>query len=199
MDATKISTNFAYLKRIVTKDDVVILNPIICDCSKAFNEIVLRTMGIVQKKYSAFAPCVPCHLFFHMFRMPILKHFKITNLISGERVQHSKRIKLNQTREILEFFQSKLESLGINLIQPLMEIVDNQDIENIILESKANYEKLNGTEFNHKIIPDECIFSRSSDDEHGNPVFEPSQILIELQEFYYPKMYSFLKDDLNLD
>jgi len=134
-----------------------------------------------------------------MFRLPILKHFKITNLISGERVQHSKRIKLNQTREILEFFQSKLESLGINLIQPLMEIVDNQDIENIILESKANYEKLNGTEFNHKIIPDECIFSRSADDEHGNPVFEPSQILIELQEFYYPKMYSFLKDDLNLD
>ena len=46
-DATKISTNFAYLKRIVTKDDVVILNPIICDCSKAFNEIILRTMGIV--------------------------------------------------------------------------------------------------------------------------------------------------------
>lgn len=80
-----------------------------------------------------------------------------------------------------------------------MEIVDNRDVENIILESKANYEKLNGTEFNHKIIPDECIFSRSSDDEHGNPVFEPSQILIELQEFYYPKMYSFLKDDLNLD
>jgi hypothetical protein len=198
-DAPMVLSNFEYLKKLVTRKDVVLLNPIIYDCSKPFNELILRTMGIVQKKYSAFTPCVPCHLFLHLFRIPILKHFEISNLITGERIQHNNRIKLNQTPEILEFYQSKIKSLGINLIQPLKNLTENRSIDDLIVESKSDFDKLHNIEFKHEIIPDECIFSKNSEDDQGKPVFNSSQFLNQLQEFYYPKMYSFLDKDLNVD
>jgi hypothetical protein len=193
----KIKSNYSYLKSLASTDNIRFLNPVVLDASIPFNKIILRTMGMVQQKYTAFTPCVPCHLYLHLFRIPILKHYSIEKLITGERIRHNHRIKLNQLPEILGFYQTKVKELGIQLIQPLKNVIENQLIDEIINEFKMSYFLKNATDFKHEIIQDECIFSKNSEDENGNPVFNQSTFLRQLEEFYFPKIQHYLGQILN--
>ncbi len=166
--------NFDFIKK--NKEILGIKNTyfIYLDIKTLFDQLIMRNMAIVQKYFQYWSPCPPCHLLFHMIRIPIAKNYKITNFITGERKAHDEKIKINQTSKILSLYKDILEKEGINLIQPLKDISNDQEILNKL-----------GSNWN---APEsfKCSCSSNYYDEDGIIPFEYENIKDSIEKFYYP-------------
>ncbi len=151
------STNFLYL-----------------DVSNLFDRLIIRNTAIVQKYFGYYSPCPPCHLFFHMMRIPIANYYGITKIITGERELHGNRKKLNQISEVLSLFKELLQKEGIELIQPIRKIRTDEKIFDILGDSWKSAE------------PFKCSFSKNYYDESGEIPFEIQKILKSVRNFYFP-------------
>lgn len=145
------------------------------DIGYLFEYLIIKNMAIIQKYFGYFNPCPACHLLFHMIRIPIAKYYDIHSIITGEREYHGIIQKLNQLPEFLDIFKVMLEKNGINLIQPLRNITQDDKIYNLL-----------GNNWNFDIESSKCIFSKSYYDENGEIPFILEKILLSLETFYYP-------------
>jgi hypothetical protein len=144
------------------------------DVRNLFDQLIIRPMAIIQKNFHYYSPCPACHLFFHMMRIPVARKLKIKTFITGERNYHGERKKLNQLPEVLSLYKSLLKKEGIELVQPLKDIKQDNEIFDI-LGSKWISAK-----------PFKCSFSRNYYDENGDISFNLQNILRAISQFYYP-------------
>ncbi len=144
------------------------------DVAFLFDQLILRTMATVQKHFGLFSPCPPCHLFFHMMRIPIARHYGITQFISGERETHGTRLKFNQLPGILTLLQDLLAQEGITLVQSIRSISDDEKIFALLGSSWQSAD------------PYRCSLSGNYYDEQGKIPFHETAMIWALREFYYP-------------
>ncbi|MHA1719678.1 MAG: hypothetical protein ACTSXK_09160 [Promethearchaeota archaeon] len=144
------------------------------DVANLYDKLILQTMAVVQKHYGLFSPCPPCHLFFHMMRLPIARYYNISRYITGERKTHGSRLKFNQLPEILRLFEELLLQEGIELIQSIKDIKSDQKIYDILGSSWKSAD------------PFKCAFSGNYYDENGEIPFKIKNIIRALKNFYYP-------------
>ena len=166
--------HFEYAKELISQKNFETINFLYLDVSNLFDRLIIRNMAIVQKYFGYYSPCPPCHLFFHMMRTPIADYFGIKKIITGERELHGDRKKLNQIPEVLSLFKEMLEKEGIELIQPIRKIKNDEDIYKILGKSWKSAE------------PFKCSFSQNYYDESGEIPFEIKKILKSLKDFYFP-------------
>jgi hypothetical protein len=171
--------HFEYAKDLISHRDIDSTNFLYLDVSNLFDRLIIRNMAIVQKYFGYYSPCPPCHLFFHMMRIPIAKYYGIRKIISGERELHGDRKKLNQIPEVLSLFKDLLEKEGIELIQPIRKIRNDEKIFEILGHSWRSAK------------PFKCSFSKNYYDESGEIPFKIQKILKSLESFYYP-LFSFV-------
>lgn len=93
-----------------------------------------RLMRELIGRFGSHSPCLGCHLYMHLVRVPLAWHIGAKTIISGERVSHDGKIKINQTKQALDLYQQIMSFAGIDLIMPVREISDGKDIKKIILE-----------------------------------------------------------------
>lgn len=144
------------------------------DVSNLFNSVIIRPMAIIQKHFHHYSPCPPCHLFFHMIRIPILDHLGIDILVSGERSAHENKLKLNQIPEVLDLFARFLSEHGKILCQPLKNVSQDEAIFEFLGDSWQNAQ------------PYKCIFSGNYFDENNQIFHDIPELLKALKEFYFP-------------
>ena len=144
------------------------------DVADLFQWTIVQPMGIIQKHFSQYSPCPPCHLFFHMMRIPLVKHLGVTRIITGERAAHDAGLKLNQLPEILDLFNTLIQKQGITLEQPLKNIHEDEKIFTLLGKDWKSVE------------PFRCIFSKNYLDEDGQVHFDIPNLIKTLQKFYYP-------------
>ena len=97
------------------------------------------------------APCVGCHFYLHLIRSMIAAKLGIKRVISGDREKHGQKIKLNQTKGVLDSLISKSEAkYGINLEFQLRGIQDDQEIWRILRNFNLTGENIQDTT---------CLFS----------------------------------------
>ncbi|TFH26709.1 MAG: hypothetical protein E4G98_06805 [Promethearchaeota archaeon] len=144
------------------------------DVADLFDWTIVQPMGIIQKHFSQYSPCPPCHLFFHMMRIPLVKHLGATQILTGERAAHDAGLKLNQLPEILGLFTSMMQKQGISLKQPIKNINDDSKIFALL-----------GREWK-SVEPFRCIFSKNYLDENGQLHFNVPNLTKTLSIFYYP-------------
>ena len=166
--------HFEYGKELISKQNFDSTNFLYLDVSNLFDRLIIRNMAIIQKYFGYYSPCPPCHLFFHLMRIPIAKYYGITKIITGERELHGKHKKLNQIPEVLSLFKELLEKEGIELIQPIRKIRNDEKIFEILGYSWKSAE------------PFKCSFSKNYYDESGEIPFEIQKILKSLESFYFP-------------
>jgi len=166
--------HFESAKELISQRDFNSTNFLYLDVSNLFNRLIIRNMAIVQKYFGYYSPCPPCHLFFHMMRIPIAKYYGITRIITGERELHGDRKKFNQIPEVLSLFKELLDKEGIELIQPIRKIKNDEKIFEILGTSWKSAE------------PFKCSFSKNYYDESGEIPFEINKILKTLKDFYFP-------------
>jgi hypothetical protein len=83
-------------------------------------------------RYVFYTPCVGCHLYLHSVRIPLALSLQNVPIITGEREQHNGDIKINQTSEVLDFYQRLAEFFNIELLMPLRHIREGKQIEEIL-------------------------------------------------------------------
>ena len=166
--------HFKSFKDLILQEKIDSTNFLYLDVSNLFDRLIIRNMAIVQKYFGYYSPCPPCHLFFHMMRIPIANYYGITKIISGEREFHGDRKKINQIPEVLSLFKELLEKEGIELIQPIRKIRNDDEIFEILSSSWKSAK------------PFKCSFSKNYYDETGEIPFEIQKILNSLKGFYFP-------------
>jgi len=126
------------------------------------------------EKFGFYTPCIGCHAYFHLLRMPMAK--KIGNcIISGEREGHQGRIKLNQLPECLDTYERILAHFDVDLLHPVRKIHKNEEIENLI-----------GWDWDEGAQHPECVFSGNYRNLDGDVKYDPEQLSLYLETFLYP-------------
>ena len=90
-----------------------------------------RFVDYILKKYEFYTPCMGCHAYFHLLRIPIA--IKVSNrIIAGERESHDGRIKLNQIAECLDAYERIAKDLGTELMMPIRYMEDGDEVKKLI-------------------------------------------------------------------
>lgn len=93
-----------------------------------------RAMSRLAERFGFCTPCIGCHLYVHMVRVPLARRLKVKRLISGERESHDGRVKINQTAEALDAYREVLAVAKIELELPIRDVVLGKEIERIVGE-----------------------------------------------------------------
>lgn len=164
LETIEFLKNFLYKYYIKFENTKVIHN------EKLWNILNARYQYLINKRFGFFTPCIMCHFYAHLIRIPIYIKYKAVGLITGERVFHDGKIKLNQHPNTLKCFYDLFNKYGIQLILPNYNIRDTKEI--------------------NKIIKDEYIITHANDIKcvlSGNLMGFPNQ-----QRFYLSRLDNFL-------
>lgn len=105
---------------------------------KLWNLLCAKYQYLINKKYGFYTPCIACHLFTHLLRLPLLRSLNADGIITGERHSHQGKLKANQHPLTISCFDDIFEENKVKIIRPLVHINDtdlvNRQIgdENII-------------------------------------------------------------------
>jgi len=70
-------------------------------------------------------------MYFHLLRVPLARRLG-GKIISGERVSHGGKIKLNQLKSSLDTYAKVLEKLDVELLFPIRDIVEGDAIKDLL-------------------------------------------------------------------
>ena len=90
-----------------------------------------RLMGILADRFTYMTPCIGCHLYFHLTKLPFALALS-RRIISGERESHDGRIKVNQLGPCLETYCRVIEACGGQLLMPIRHTEDGDQVEKLI-------------------------------------------------------------------
>lgn len=121
------------VSRLTKRLPQVTVHPLLVVGSPGFwHAINGRFISELFDVFGHYSPCTGCHLYLHSVRVPLARMLNNTPIIGGERRSHSGRIKVNQIDEAIECYKEVVESFGIHLDEPLVEIEDNNMVEKIL-------------------------------------------------------------------
>ncbi|MCL4078281.1 hypothetical protein MX659_01475 [Coriobacteriia bacterium Es71-Z0120] len=83
-------------------------------------------MAEVLARYGVCSPCLACHLYLHLLRVPLAWSHGNAPVISGERDTHDGRIKLSQTAASIDAATRVLSYAGVPLLSPLRSMSGEQ-------------------------------------------------------------------------
>jgi hypothetical protein len=133
-----------------------------------------RYLALIIKKYEYYSPCIGCHLYFHLLRMPLaLKLGK--KIISGERENHDGKIKVNQLSACLTMYQKILSHFDVALLMPLRNVEKGSEIE-----------KLLGWDWQEGTDHPDCAYKGNYRAINGQAVYEQEQVENFLNNYLYP-------------
>ena len=138
-DWNSINFNIKVLKNVIDQNHGKdIYNPIIIYDLKLWNLLNARYTSKIVDKFGFYTPCIGCHLYVHILRVLIAEKLGITNIISGERISHGGKQKINQLEYVLDTYKKLLEKFDINLYMPLKYYNSNNEIQNIVGQGWSN-------------------------------------------------------------
>ncbi len=73
----------------------------------------------VAGRFAISSPCLACHLYMHLCRIPLARALGGVPVIAGERETHDGRVKLSQTARSIDICIEALAVAGVELLEPL--------------------------------------------------------------------------------
>ncbi|MDH4139105.1 MAG: hypothetical protein OEV43_00870 [Coriobacteriia bacterium] len=90
-----------------------------------------RYATVISDRFGVCSPCLACHLYMHLLRVPVSWEMGGAPVIAGERDTHDERVKLSQTPESIDASVRVLAYGDVELLQPIRES-SSEDIEGIL-------------------------------------------------------------------
>jgi hypothetical protein len=87
-----------------------------------------KPAGRLVELFGAWLPCVGCHLYLHLMRIPIARQTGADIVVSGERVRHGQRTKANQRADTLRAYAHVLAHAGLDLQFPVEAVTEASGI-----------------------------------------------------------------------
>jgi hypothetical protein len=100
-------------------DDCEVLDPIALTDPALWAAMNARYAAVVSSRYGTCSPCLACHLYLHLLRVPVSWDSGNAPVIAGERDSHDGRIKLSQLPSGIDGSVRVLAHAGVELIEPI--------------------------------------------------------------------------------
>lgn len=91
-----------------------------------------RFANVISERHRIFSPCLACHLYMHLARLPIAHAVGDAPIIAGERDTHDGRMKLSQTPVGIDACVRVLARGGVELLEPIRRVRDDDAIAELV-------------------------------------------------------------------
>lgn len=112
--------------RTLIGDRAVVHDPIVLSDPALWSAMNSRFSAEVQRRFGLCSPCLACHLYLHLLRVPLAWSNENAPVVAGERDTHDGRIKLSQTPEGIDAATRVLRYAGLELLQPIRHLSGEQ-------------------------------------------------------------------------
>ncbi|MDI6891736.1 MAG: hypothetical protein QMD08_01895 [Actinomycetota bacterium] len=141
-----------------------------------------RFLSVLLEKFGFYSPCLGCHLYMHLVRVPLAKKLDCTKIVGGEREAHEGRLKINQVPMALDAYIEVLSCAGIELILPIRKIDSNEKIKAIV-----------GPDWEQGERQLKCVFSGNYRTLDGSIAYDEDALRRYFDEFAIPAGKEILK------
>jgi hypothetical protein len=173
-DVDALLANVERLRRLVGPLGVEVLEPVVLGSPLWWRATIGRVNTALSRLYGPWHICVGCHMYLHALRAPLAWETGALRQVSGERLYHKGRVKVNQTRPAVEAYRGVLARFGISLELPLLELDDEESIHSLV----GGWEEGEGQ-------PD-CVLSGNYRELDGRISCDESGILAYLDDYLVP-------------
>ncbi|MEA5076129.1 MAG: hypothetical protein VB139_07260 [Coriobacteriia bacterium] len=108
--------------RTLIGDRVIVHDPVALSDPALWSAMNARSGAEVQRRFGLCSPCLACHLYLHLLRVPLAWSNDDVPVIAGERDTHDGRIKLSQMPEGIDAATRVLRYAGVELLQPIRRL-----------------------------------------------------------------------------
>jgi hypothetical protein len=110
---------FFELLRALLDEHVTVLEPIRIGSPRLWRALNGRPATVISRRFGVSSPCLACHLYVHIARVPLSWALGGVPVVTGERDTHDGRIKLSQTTASIDAEKRVFEAAGIELLTPV--------------------------------------------------------------------------------
>jgi hypothetical protein len=132
-----------------------------------------RFAAEITTRWRLYSPCLACHLYVHIARIPLARSLGNAPVITGERDTHDGRIKLSQTASSIDAETRVMARAGVELLTPVRSATA-ADIEDLVGEWREGEDRLR------------CVHSGNYVRADGSVEFDASDYESYLREFFEP-------------
>ncbi len=131
-DFSHIEDNVAWLEKELPARGAELTGGLIRSSDPSLWRALNSSARIFIARFGSYLPCVGCHLYLHLMRIPIALKVGASIVISGERERHGDRTKANQTTAALDAYESLLAAVGLRLELPLRHMSDPAAVTSLL-------------------------------------------------------------------
>ncbi len=93
-----------------------------------------RFASVLAQRFGQWLPCVGCHLYLHLMRVPVAERTGSRVVVTGERERHDARTKANQDAAVLDAYQEVLARAGVSLEMSVRHVATRDALFGILGE-----------------------------------------------------------------
>ncbi|WP_214079161.1 hypothetical protein [Mesotoga sp.] len=178
-----LQENVEILKQILhsTRPTLTVLDTIYISADSLWWLLNGRFVAELIRKFGFYSPCPGCHLLLHSLRSALASTLKIKHVISGERIFHGSRQKINQLPLSLQYYQLLMSWMEVRHLLPIKDVINDCDIENILGRKTSCFGQKR------------CVFSSNYYTEDGRIIVDSDALDRYFSEFALPFMKRILK------
>lgn len=132
-----------------------------------------RFASDLQEVFGINSPCLACHLYLHIARVPLARAIHSTIIITGERDTHDGRIKLSQTIDSIDAEVRVVARAGIELLAPV-RTAPSSEVSQLVPGWREGEKQL------------ECVHSGNYKRSDGSVAYDRNTHARYVAEFYEP-------------
>jgi hypothetical protein len=129
----------------------------------------------IARRWGTWSPCLACHLYVHLCRVPLAWSLGAVTVATGARDTHRGRLRLSQTPAGIAASHEVMAHAGITLLEPIQHVDDDETLAEL---AGADWEEHEGRV--------RCVLSESYLALDGTVLWEPDRHDAYLAEFFVP-------------
>lgn len=133
-----------------------------------------RFGALVQERFGMNSPCLSCHLYVHLARLPLALALGGAPIITGERDTHDGHIKLSQTVDSIDAEVRVLARAGVELLVPIRTF-SHADVDLLVPGWDPGDRQLSCVHSgNYRALDGATIYDRAAHMNYVNGFYEPA-------------------------
>jgi hypothetical protein len=148
--------------------------PVLLGSPRWWHACAGRYGTVFFNRYGFDPTCIACHMYLHAARVPLALEVGAASVISGERLRHDDRVKLNQLGAALDAYSAVLKAEGITLDLPLRDVGNSSLIEDLVGRWPESGRQMS------------CVLESNYRSADGGVEYDPNAVDEYLREFLVP-------------
>ena len=163
------------IKERAAENEKIVFEPVLVGSPKLWWALNGRFVSRLEKTFGFYSPCLGCHLYMHLVRVPLCWDVGCKRIVTGERENHGDCEKINQMAVALDAYTEVLAEVNLQLLMPMRQIAENEPIEKLVGPDWPAGEKQLS-----------CVFSGNYRDVGGEVVVDSEHLKAYFDDFAKP-------------